>query len=261
MATYDYLNQTGLGLVWQKVKTLLNGKVDKETGKVLSSNDFTDAYQTKLEGIAAGAEVNVNADWNSSSGDSQILNKPTIPSAGTGSSYPAMDGTRSLGSNSGYARVDHVHPKDTSKANLASPEFTGTPKAPTAASGTNTTQIATTAFVQAAVASGGVTVDTAMSDSSTNPVQNRVIKSYVDEAVSDITGVEFRVVSSLPSTGEAGVIYLVSNSGTGTNVYDEYIWVSNAFEKIGTTDVDLSGYVQATEMVAITEQEINQICV
>lgn len=261
MATYDYLNQTGLGLVWQKIKTLLNGKVDKETGKVLSSNDFTDAYQTKLEGIAAGAEVNVNADWNSSSGDSQILNKPTIPSAGTGSSYPTMNGTRSLGSNSGYARVDHVHPTDTSRAPLASPALTGTPTAPTATSGTNTTQIATTAFVQAAVASGGVTVDTAMSDSSTNPVQNRVIKSYVDEAVSDITGVEFRVVQTLPQTGEAGVIYLVSNSGTGTNVYDEYIWVSNAFEKIGTTDVDLSGYVQATEMVAITEAEINQICV
>lgn len=37
------------------------------------------------------------------------------------------------------------------KANLASPTFTGTPKAPTAASGTSTTQIATTAFVQAAL--------------------------------------------------------------------------------------------------------------
>lgn len=258
---YDYLNQTGLGLVWQKVKALLANKVDKETGKSLSTNDFTDAYQTKLEGIAAGAEVNVNADWNASSGDAQILNKPTVPTAGTGSSYPAMDGTRSLGSNAGYARVDHVHPKDTSKANLASPEFTGTPKAPTAASGTNTTQIATTAFVQAAVASGGVTVDSAMSDSSTNPVQNKVIKEYVDDAVSSVVGVEFRVVASLPASGEAGVIYLVSHGGTGMNVYDEYIWVSNAFEKIGTTDVDLSGYVQASEMQAITEQEINTICV
>lgn len=39
-----------------------------------------------------------------------------------------------------------------SKANLASPTFTGTPKAPTAASGTNTTQVATCAFVKAAVA-------------------------------------------------------------------------------------------------------------
>lgn len=34
----------------------------------------------KLDGIASGAEVNVNADWNAVSGDAQILNKPTIPS-------------------------------------------------------------------------------------------------------------------------------------------------------------------------------------
>ncbi|NES11267.1 hypothetical protein G3O07_18440 [Pseudomonas laurentiana] len=38
------------------------------------------------------------------------------------------------------------------KANLASPALTGTPTAPTAAPGTNTLQLATTAFVQAAVA-------------------------------------------------------------------------------------------------------------
>jgi len=40
----------------------------------------------------------------------------------------------------------------TSKANLASPTFTGTPAAPTAAQGTNTTQVATTAFVNAEIA-------------------------------------------------------------------------------------------------------------
>jgi len=45
------------------------------------------------------------------------------------------------------------------KANLAGPALTGTPTAPTAAAGTNTTQIATTAFVQAAL-SGAYTVGT-----------------------------------------------------------------------------------------------------
>lgn len=40
------------------------------------------------------------------------------------------------------------------KAPLASPGFTGAPTAPTAAAGTNTTQIATTAFVQSAVSAG-----------------------------------------------------------------------------------------------------------
>ena len=40
---------------------------------------MTAAQYTKLSGIAAGAEVNVQSDWNASSGDAQILNKPTIP--------------------------------------------------------------------------------------------------------------------------------------------------------------------------------------
>ena len=38
---------------------------------------YTAAEKTKLSGIAAGAEVNVNADWSAVSGDAQILNKPT----------------------------------------------------------------------------------------------------------------------------------------------------------------------------------------
>lgn len=41
------------------------------------TNAYTDAEKTKLSGIATGAEVNVNADWNAVSGDAQILNKPT----------------------------------------------------------------------------------------------------------------------------------------------------------------------------------------
>lgn len=43
---------------------------------LLSSTD-----KTKLNGIAEGAEVNVNADWNAASGDAQILNKPTLGAA------------------------------------------------------------------------------------------------------------------------------------------------------------------------------------
>ena len=60
------------------VDSKLDTKVDKVSGKQLSANDYTDEDKTKLAGIAAGAEVNVNADWNAESGDAQILNKPTI---------------------------------------------------------------------------------------------------------------------------------------------------------------------------------------
>lgn len=69
----------------------------------------------------------------------------SIPAAS--STTPIVDGTGAAGSATPYARQDHVHPTDTSRAALASPTFTGTPAAPTATSGTNTTQIATTAFV------------------------------------------------------------------------------------------------------------------
>ena len=60
------------------VDSKLDTKVDKVSGKQLSANDYTNEDKTKLAGIAAGAEVNVNADWNAESGDAQILNKPTI---------------------------------------------------------------------------------------------------------------------------------------------------------------------------------------
>lgn len=43
--------------------------------------------KTKLNGIAAGAEVNVNADWNATEGDAQILNKPTLATVATSGSY------------------------------------------------------------------------------------------------------------------------------------------------------------------------------
>ena len=52
-------------------------KVDKVTGKGLSTNDYTTEQKNKLAGIAAGAQVNVQSDWNASSGDAAILNKPT----------------------------------------------------------------------------------------------------------------------------------------------------------------------------------------
>lgn len=64
---------------------------------------------------------------------------------------PNMDGSPSAGTSEKYARSDHVHPTDTSRAPLASPALTGVPTAPTAAIGTDTTQIATTAFVNSEI--------------------------------------------------------------------------------------------------------------
>lgn len=63
------------------------------------------------------------------------------------SAAPVMDGVAAVGTSTRYARGDHVHATDTTLAPKASPTFTGTPLSTTAAADTNTTQIATTAYV------------------------------------------------------------------------------------------------------------------
>jgi hypothetical protein len=70
-----------------------------------------------------------------------------------GSATPLVNGTAAVGTSLRYARQDHVHGTDTTRAPLASPALTGTPLSTTAAVDTNTTQIATTAFVVAQAAS------------------------------------------------------------------------------------------------------------
>lgn len=52
------VNDTGIKHIWDKVTTALSGKVDKVSGKGLSTNDYTTAEKEKLSGIEAGAQVN-----------------------------------------------------------------------------------------------------------------------------------------------------------------------------------------------------------
>lgn len=85
------------------------------------------------------------------------------------------------------------------------------------------------------------------------------VDNAISDALSEITGISFEIVASLPQTGEVGTIYLLSNSGSSTNIYDEYIYVNNGWEKIGTTDVDLTGYYNTTNLVTITNAEIDTI--
>ena len=104
-----------------------------------------------------------------------------------------------------------------------------------------TNAAATVEYVKAKVASGGVTVDTAMSSTSTNPVQNKVVKSYVDTKVSGlqtasqvqdaiksaITGVYTPkgsiAFASLPTAaaGNKGWVYNVSDAFTTTAAFVE----------------------------------------
>ena len=74
------------------VVSALADKVDKIPGKGLSTEDYTTAEKTKLRGIATGAEVNVQADFNESdsSSDAYILNKPTLGTAAAKDSTAAV---------------------------------------------------------------------------------------------------------------------------------------------------------------------------
>ena len=65
---------------------------------------------------------------------------------------PLVDGTAAVGVSTAYARADHVHASDPTRAPLASPVLSGIPTAPTAAAGGNAQQLATAGFVVAALA-------------------------------------------------------------------------------------------------------------
>ena len=74
----------------QKVEKRLNdldtNKIDKQDGKSLSSNDYTDEEKNKLASIQSNAEQNVQSDWNEidSTSDAYIKNKPTLLPANGG---------------------------------------------------------------------------------------------------------------------------------------------------------------------------------
>ena len=83
-STADKATQDGNGntiTATYATKTELNNKVDKVSGKGLSTNDFTDEDKRILGTIEEGAKVNVQSDWNETdeASDAFIKNKPVIP--------------------------------------------------------------------------------------------------------------------------------------------------------------------------------------
>lgn len=139
-----YLDNDGLLYLWQKIKNIfatqtdLSDKVDKEAGKGLSTNDYTTTEKDKLAGIASGAQVNVidtvkvnNTALTPSSkavnvtvptktsditNDSGFITIADVPEGSAASSTtPKMDGTAAVGSETAFARGDHIHPSDTSR--------------------------------------------------------------------------------------------------------------------------------------------------
>ena len=72
-------------------------------------------------------------------------------------------------------------------------------------------------------------------------------KTEVNNLIGQIGSLQFQVVNELPLTGNSSYIYLVPSSNPTTqNIKDEYIWVNNAWEQIGSTQANLTGYATET---------------
>lgn len=179
-------------------------------GKLILATTEKDGFlskedKAKLDGIAAGAQVNVLEGVKVDGVDVEIVDKKVNIDL------------------SSYAKTTEVEAVQ-AIADAAMPKAGG-------------------AFT------GAITIQAPAED------MNPATKKYVDDAISGITEFEFSVVDALPQTGERGIIYLVAHAhGTG-DIYDEYIWVTDKFEKIGNTDIDLSSYVTDDELTA----EINKL--
>lgn len=243
------------------IRGLLAGYVAVQSGKGLSANDFTDALKQKLLGIADNAQVNVQSDWNATSGDAFIKNKPTIPDISG-----KMDKTGDA------SNATAAFTQSTTRANLKTGDsltaifgklmkwysdlsavawsgsyknLTDTPSIPT-----DNSQLANGAGYQNA-SNVKSTVESYKYQTAAD------VAAAINSALADYNSVSFEKVSTLPTTGKTGTIYLISNGGSGSNVYDEYFWDGTEFELFGTTAVDLSGYVKTSDITLATNDDIN----
>ena len=78
-------------------------------------------------------------------------------------------------------------------------------------------------------------------------------QAEIDNMVSAIPKFAIEVVQALPSQNiSPTTVYLLTvQSGQQGNMYDEYIYVGNTWEKLGTQTIDLSGYYTAAEVDAL----------
>lgn len=105
-----------------------------------------------------------------------------------------------------------------------------------------------------------VTVDGTVTADGANAVTGKAVYDFVTAAIAGISGFHAEIVSELPASGQSNILYLVAKSSAASgDGYDEYLYINGGWERVGSTDIDLSGYVQASEMHAITNTEISDI--
>lgn len=75
-----------------------------------------------------------------------------------------------------------------------------------------------------------------------NSLSGYYTKGQVDNLLSNLKKATITVVETLPTTGQEGIIYLVGTSAP----YEQYVWEGSAWIDLGSTEIDLSNYVNTT---------------
>ena len=233
MAKTPYVDNNGLLFIFNKIKATFQ---QKEAKKGLSTNDYTDADKNKLAGIESGAQVNPTK-LSELENDKGFVTAADIPDgAAASTTTPKMDGVAAIGSESGFARGDHVHPTDTSRA-----------PASLRINGHSLTEdfSLTAADVDAISTAQKGQVNGVASLGADGKVPSEQLPSYVDDVVegyySDGQFYENEGHTVL-ITGEKGKIYLDVTTNTS------YRFGGTAYTQIVSSD-----------MVPLTNQEITDI--
>ena len=239
-----YLDDNGLLYFWQKLKLAF-----------ASQSDFNTLENT-VQGLS-GAEANV------------IDTVKVNGSALTPDANKAVNVTVTEGTANGTIKVNGV---DVDVHGLGSAAYTDSSAYDAAGAAANVlgsasdSASANTVYGAKAAAAAAQAAIPTNNNQLTNGAGYQTssdVQSAINSALAGVTSISYEIVQSLPATGEAGVIYLISNSGSNPNSYDEYIWITSSgtgwFEKIGTTDVDLTNYWNTTNLTAITNAEIDTI--
>lgn len=232
----DSILKTALG----KIKAWGEGKfVAQETGKGLSSNDYTSAEKTKLSGIAEGANKYVHPSYTAQKSG---LYKVTVDASGHVSATTAVAKADITGL--GIPAQDTTYADATTSTHglMSAADKTKLDGVATGAQANKIESVKVNGTALTPDSSKAVNVDLSAYAKSAD------VTKEIASAVSGVTQIDYSVVEALPSTGKKGVIYLVANSGSGNNIYDEYIYINFKFEKLGSREMDLSSYAKKTDI-------------
>ena len=243
-----------------------------------TDNNFTDTLLTKLNGIAANAQVNVietiavNGSNLTPTSKKVNITVPTQTSdltndsnfvedadyVHTDNNYTTTDKNKLAGIANG-AQANVIETIAVNGSNLTPTGKKVDITVPKAVSElTNDSGFQTSSQVTGAINSA--IADRPTESEMTSAIQEATdglaTETYVTQQLANIN--KKQVVTSTTQMTDANTIYLMANdSDEPNNIYDEYIVVSGKPEKIGTTEVDLTNYVQESELKAITNGEID----